>query len=120
MIIAVAGPYSADTEEQKQINIDELNKTAAKLLELGHIPLIGINAAVPVLKFANIKNEYKAIMNISLSVTSACEALLLLSESPGANKERDLILTQNKPVFRSINELINYSESNKEQDNFIF
>lgn len=47
MIIGVAGPYSADTAEERQINLDNMNKAAARLLELGHVPLIGINAAIP-------------------------------------------------------------------------
>ncbi len=50
MIIGVAGPYSADTAEQRQINLDNMNKAAARLLELGHVPIIGMNAAIPVLE----------------------------------------------------------------------
>jgi hypothetical protein len=33
MIIAVAGAYSADTEEERQRNLNALNETAALLLE---------------------------------------------------------------------------------------
>jgi hypothetical protein len=45
-------------------------------------------------------------MDISLAVINACDALLLLAESPGANKERDLILAKGLPVFKSIDEII--------------
>jgi len=107
MIIGIAGPYSAGTAEQKRINIDNLNRVAAKLLELGHIPLIGINAAIPVLEKANVSDEYKCIMDISLAVMSACDALLLLSESPGAIRERDFMLSKGKPVFTSVDEILN-------------
>ena len=107
MIIGIAGPYSAGTAEQKRINIDNLNRAAAKLLELGHIPLIGINAAIPVLEKANVSDKYKCIMDISLAVMGACDALLLLAESPGAIRERDLILSEGKPVFSSIDEILN-------------
>ncbi len=106
MIIGVAGPYSADTAEQRQINLDNMNKAAAKLLELGHVPLIGMNAAIPVLEHANVPDTYKCTMDISLAVINACDALLLLAESPGANKERDLILAKGLPVFKSIDEII--------------
>lgn len=106
MIIGVAGPYSADTPEQRQLNLDAMNQAAARLLELGHIPIIGMNAALPVLEKANVSDRYKGIMDISLAVISACDALLLLAESPGANKERDLILSKGRPVFRSIDEII--------------
>ena len=106
MIIGVAGPYSAPTAQQRQQNLDAMNEAAAKLLQLGHTPIIGMNAALPVLAKANISDVYKATMEISLAVISACDALLLLAESPGANKERDLILAQGKPVFTSINQII--------------
>ncbi|HEX8335041.1 MAG TPA: DUF4406 domain-containing protein, partial [Segetibacter sp.] len=88
MIIGVAGPYSAQTAEQRQMNLDAMNIAAAKLLELGHIPVIGMNAALPVIEKANVPDTYKSIMEISLAVISACDGLLLLAESPGANKER--------------------------------
>jgi Domain of unknown function (DUF4406) len=106
MIIGVAGPYSADTEEQQQLNLDAMNEAAAKLLELGHIPIIGMNAALPVLKKSNVANKYKCIMDISLAVIDNCEALLILAESPGANKERDLMISKGKPVFNSIDEIL--------------
>jgi hypothetical protein len=42
MIIAVAGKYSAETEAERQANFDAMNQAAARLLELGHTPLIGV------------------------------------------------------------------------------
>lgn len=105
MIIGVAGPYSADTEEQRQANLERLNKAAAMLLEKGHIPLIGINAALPVVDAANVADRYKAIMDISMAVIDKCEALLLIAESRGANMERDLVLSKGLPVYYSIDEV---------------
>jgi hypothetical protein len=99
MIIGVAGPYSADTEEKRRSNLVAMNNAAARLLEMGHIPLIGMNAALPVIERANVKDKYKATMEISLAVLNCCEAILLIGESPGANKERDLILSKNLPVY---------------------
>lgn len=109
MIIGVAGPYSADTEAQRQNNLDAMNEAAARLLELGHVPVIGMNAALPVLAKARVPDTYKCTMDISLAVISACEGLLLLAESPGANKERDLILAKGGPVFRSVEEVQEYA-----------
>jgi hypothetical protein len=111
MIIGVAGPYSADTTEQRQKNLDAMNNAAARLLEMGHTPIIGMNAALPVLEKADITDRYKSTMDISLAVMSACEALLLLAESPGANKERDLILSKGLPVFNSIEEIIHATKN---------
>lgn len=105
MIIGVAGPYSAPTQQQRDENLRAMNAAAAQLLAMGHIPLIGMNTALPVLQQAAIADPYKATMEISLAVINACEALLLIAESPGANKERDLVLAKGLPVYYSINEV---------------
>ncbi|PBQ31749.1 hypothetical protein CNR22_08190 [Sphingobacteriaceae bacterium] len=105
MIIGIAGPYSASTPEQRQKNLDVLNHYAAKLLAMGHIPLIGVNAALPILPFLKTQDTYTAIMTISLAMINSCEALLVIAESPGANKERDLILAKGLPVFYSLEEI---------------
>ncbi|MBL7930694.1 MAG: DUF4406 domain-containing protein [Bacteroidia bacterium] len=105
MIIGVAGPYSASTEEERKQNLNKLNTAAARLLEMGHIPLIGINAALPVTNLAKTVDAYKANMEISMAVISACEAILLLGESRGANMERDLIISKGLPVYYSLEEI---------------
>lgn len=102
MKVGIAGPYSAETAEQRKNNLDNLNKAAAHVLNLGHIPLIGINAALPVLEHYSGDNAYERVMDISLAVTDTCEALILIAESPGANRERDLILSKGLSVFTSI------------------
>lgn len=81
------------------------NEMAAKVYELGHTPVIGVNVALPVIRYLNTTDWYQPMMNISLSVLERCDALLLLAESPGANRERDLILALGKPVFLSLEEI---------------
>ncbi|MBN8569815.1 MAG: DUF4406 domain-containing protein [Ignavibacteria bacterium] len=105
MIIGVAGPYSAPTEEQRQKNLDAMNEAAARVLEKGHIPIIGMNAALPIVTIANIKDKYKATMEISLAVIDKCDAILMIGESPGANKERDLVKAKGLPVYHSVDEI---------------
>lgn len=105
MIIAIAGPYSAPTEEGRQANLNRLNEAAARVFEMGHIPLIGVNAALPVVEKANVADKYKAIMDISMTLVSACDALFLIAESPGANRERDFVLAKGLPVYYRVDEL---------------
>jgi hypothetical protein len=106
MLIAVAGPYSADTLEQRQRNLDLLNDAAAGVLKLGHIPVIGVNAALPVIeRLGPEANRYEAIMTISLALINKCDAILMIGDSPGANRERDLIESKGLPVYRNINEI---------------
>ncbi|MBL7811287.1 MAG: hypothetical protein JNL57_03600 [Bacteroidetes bacterium] len=104
MIICIAGPYSAETEEQRVKNLEVLNQAAAAVLSKGHTPVVGVNAALPVLEFYK-GDRYEAIMRISMAVTGVCDAVLLLAESPGANKERDRIVSAGKPVFFSLDEI---------------
>ncbi len=107
MVIGIAGPYSAPTEEQRKKNSDVLNSIAARVLEKGHVPLIGINAAIPVVEKATVADTYKAIMDISMAVIDRCEALLIIGESPGANREKEFILSKGLPVYYSLDEIPN-------------
>jgi hypothetical protein len=68
MLIAVAGPYSASTPDQRQANLD-------------------------------------AIMAISLGLVERCDAILMIGESPGANRERDLLAASGKPVYTGLDQV---------------
>lgn len=105
--IAVAGPYTASTAEQRQQNLDAMNEAAARLLEKGYIPIIGVNAALPVVEKAQITNKAEAIMAISMAVMEVCEGILLIGESPGANRERDLVQAKGYPVYYSLEDVPN-------------
>ncbi|MBX7221138.1 MAG: DUF4406 domain-containing protein [Blastocatellia bacterium] len=106
MLIAVAGPYSAPTAEVREKNLLAMNQAAAAVFERGHIPLIGVNAALPVVAcLPEETDRYEAIMAISLAVVGGCDALLLIGESPGANRERDLIRAKGLPVFTAIEQI---------------
>ncbi|OLE54243.1 MAG: hypothetical protein AUG51_09225 [Acidobacteria bacterium 13_1_20CM_3_53_8] len=106
MLIAVAGPYSADTSEQRQRNLDAMNEAAAAVMMRGHIPVIGVNAALPVVECLRAEaNRYEAIMAISLALVNKCEAILMIGESPGANRERDIIKGKGLPVYKDVSEI---------------
>lgn len=105
MLIAVAGPYSAPTAAERQANLDAMNRAAAEVMRRGHIPVIGVNAALPVVDALDPDDRYGALMAISLGVVGCCDALLLIGESPGANKERDLIASKGRPVYLSIDDI---------------
>ena len=103
MLIAVAGPYSADTPEQRQRNLDLMNEAAARVLRLGHIPVIGVNAALPVVEcLGPDANRYEAMMAISLALVDKCDAILVIGNSTGVDRERDLIKSKGLPVYRDV------------------
>ena len=106
MLIGIAGPYSADSPEQRQRNLNALNQAAVAVLRLGHIPVIGVNAALPVVAFLGAeRNSYEAIMAISLALMDKCDALLIIGESPGVNRERELVESKGLPVYHDLSEI---------------
>lgn len=105
MMIAVAGPYSAETEEERKSNLDAMNTAAAEIYMKGHIPVIGVNAALFITEKLEKNLRKKAMMEISLAVVEKCDALLLLKESPGANLERDLIISLGKKIYTGTEEI---------------
>ena len=106
MLIAVAGPYSADTLEQRQRNLDAMNEAAADVMNRGHIRVIGVNAALPVVEcLGPDANQYEAIMAISLALVDKCDAILIIGESAGVNRERDLIRSKGLAVYCDLSEI---------------
>ena len=96
--IVVAGPYSAPTPEGRAANLRRMNEAAAEVARLGHIPVIGVNAALPVLEAAGL-------MEISLALTARCDACLHIARSPGADREADLIRSRGLPVWTRIEDV---------------
>ena len=106
MLIAVAGPYSADTPEERQLNLDAMNEAAAGVMRRGHIPVIGVNAALPVVaRLGAEANRYEAMMAISLALVDQCDAILVIGESAGVNRERELVRAKGLPVYRALEEI---------------
>ena len=108
MIVGVAGPYSAPTADERQKNLDAMNKAAAEVYKKGHIPFIGINISVPVvnqMEFENEEDKYQAIMEMSLALIDQCDAMLVIRESRGVQMEKEHILSKGLPIYYSLSEL---------------
>lgn len=99
LMIMVAGPYSAPTPEGRAANLAAMNRAAAALAQRGHIPMIGVNAALPVLDAAGLPYTDKMMMEISLALAARCDAVLQIARSPGADREVDVIRGLGRPVF---------------------
>jgi Domain of unknown function (DUF4406) len=83
-----------------------MNEAAAAVLKLGHIPVIGVNAALAVAEcLGPDANQYDVIMEISLALVDKCDAILVIGESAGANRERDLVRSKGLPVYRDLSEI---------------
>jgi hypothetical protein len=105
MLIAVAGPYSAPTADERARNLGALHRAAAEVFRRGHVPVVGVDAALPVVAMLGDVDARETIMTISLALVGRCDAILVVGASPGADRERDLVAAQGKRVFRSLDEV---------------
>lgn len=102
LMIMIAGPYSAPTAEGRAANLAALNHAAAAVARKGHIPVIGVNAALPVLEAAALPPSDPLMMDISLALAARCDAVFQLAHSPGADREVETIRALGRPVYASI------------------
>ncbi len=107
MLIAVAGPYNAETDEQKAANLKTMNIAAAEVYRMGHIPVIGVNASLFVADELTDISRAKVISDISFAIIEKCDAILMIGSSPGADIECEIISAKGLPVYNSIDETPN-------------
>jgi hypothetical protein len=111
MLIAVAGPYSADTEEKRKLNLKAMNSAAARVYLKGHIPVIGINTSLFVADELDNSLRQEALNKISFAVVEKCDAILMIGSSPGADTERRIIEAKGLPVYYSIDEIPEHNKA---------
>ncbi len=108
MWIMVAGPYSsggadATTRAARQA---ALNRAALAVFRLGHVPILGVNMALPVIAAAEGDAYEEVMMPLSLALAERCDAILRLpGESAGADDEVARFAAAGKPVFSAIEEI---------------
>lgn len=103
MWIMVAGPYShgANSQSDRDNNLLALNLFALELLSRGHLPVIGVNMALPLISAAGPAVDAGAIMDeVSLALVDRCDAVLRVGgQSRGADAEVARFRLQGKPVY---------------------
>lgn len=110
MWIMVAGPYKAGarTEEAWAANLRKLNEAAVALRRLGHVPIIGVNMALPMIEAAGgTTDAYEELMApVSLALVERCDACLRIGgPSLGADAEVDLFEKAGRPVYRRVEDV---------------
>jgi hypothetical protein len=105
LVVMVAGPYSAPTAEGRAANLRRMNDAAAAVARRGHVPVIGVNAALPVLDAAGLAHTAPLMMEISLALAERCDACLQIGRSPGADREAEAIRSRGRPVFTTVDAL---------------
>jgi hypothetical protein len=105
LLIMVAGPYSAATAEERAANLQAMNAAAVEVRRRGHIPVIGVNAALPVLEAAGLPYTHPWMMDIALALAARCDALLQIGRSAGADREADVLRSLGRPVYANLRDL---------------
>jgi hypothetical protein len=105
LLIMIAGPYSAPTAEGRAANLAALNRAAMQVARKGHIPVIGVNAALPALEAAGLPPNDPLMMDISLALAARCGGVLQLARSPGADREVETIRSLGRPVYARIEDV---------------
>lgn len=105
--IMVAGPYGTRaTSEQRAENLKLMNAAALEVWKKGHVPVIGVNNALPIIEIAGDDHYETVMMPLSLALAERCDAVLRIGgTSGGADKEAALIRARGGRVFSSLDEV---------------
>lgn len=107
MKIYVAGPYTAATSEQVQQNVNNAIDAAIAVYEKGHFPYIPHLTHWIELRSQETKKglKWEDYIEMDHIWLQACDALLFLKESRGANLEREYAKKNGKKIFYSLEEI---------------
>ncbi|MBR0680741.1 DUF1937 family protein [Roseomonas eburnea] len=108
MWIMIAAPYSSGGADAavRAARLAEMNRAALAVFRLGHVPLIGVNMALPVIAAAEGDAFEEVMMPLSLALTERCDAILRIGgPSAGADAEVARFRAAGRPVFHAIEEI---------------
>ena len=105
MWIMIAAPYTSGGADAalRAARLAEMNHAALALLRLGHVPIIGVNMALPIIAAAEGDVFDEVMMPISLALAERCDAVLRLGgASQGADQEVARFTQAGKQVFHTL------------------
>lgn len=108
MWIMIAGPYRSGSSDPAvwAANLRRLNAAAFAVFEKGHVPIVGVNLALPVVEVAGPESYNQIMQPLSLRLTDRCDAVLRIDGvSHGADEEVETLRARGLPVFRSVGEV---------------
>ena len=108
MWIMVAGPYTSGAADEDGLaaNLAAMNRAAHAVWQRGHVPVIGVNMALPVIEASGQEHFDAVMMPLSLALAERCDAVLRIGgPSKGADQEVELIREKGGLVFTSVEEI---------------
>ena len=105
-IIFVTGPYSADTQEGVERNIQKAIAVGRAVFLKGYYALVPQLLVRPFYVVGDPGTfGYESLMQFTLAIVPRCDGLLLYEHSPGADREWQLAESLGKPVYFDVSEL---------------
>ena len=106
----MAGPYKAGATDAAgwAANLKKLNQAAVALHRAGHVPIIGVNMALPMIESAggSAAASRELMAPVSLALVDRCDACLRIGgPSTGADDEVKRFQAAGRPVYRALNEV---------------
>ncbi len=111
LLILIAGPYRSGTGGDPQLiaqNLARLEEVSGPIFRLGHVPMIGEWAALPILRTLDAVDagEGDVMYETAHRLLQHCDAVLRLpGESAGADKDVEIAKERGLPVYRSLEEI---------------
>lgn len=108
MWIMIAGPYRSGTKSQaeREQNLIELNRAAHAVFGKGHVPVVGVNCALPLIAVAGPESYDSIMMPLSLAMAERCDAVLRIGGfSSGADEEVERIRSKGGVAYYSVAEI---------------
>ena len=110
MWIMVGGPYGtgANSAAERAANLARMNEAALAVWRKGHVPIIGVNLALPIVAAAgsNATADAEIMMPLSLALAERCDAFLRIGgASVGADREMARFVAAGKQVFGSVDDI---------------
>jgi hypothetical protein len=110
MWIMIAGPYTAGAPdgEARARNLRDLNRVAVAVFRMGHVPIVGVNLALPLIEAAGADTFDEIMMPLALAAAERCDAVLRIGgPSKGADEEVERFTSKGKPVYRRLEDIPN-------------
>ena len=108
MWVMVAGPYrtGARSEEERAANLRRLNLAAYEVLRRGHVPIVGVNLALPIIEAAGPESYEDVMTPLSLAVADRCDAVLRVGgPSAGADEEVERVRARGGAAYERTDDL---------------
>jgi hypothetical protein len=108
LLVMISGPYTsgARSSSERRENRLALNRAAYEVFRRGHVPLVGVNAALPIVEAIGDERFEEIMMPICLALADRCDAVLRVGgPSQGADEEVERVRAAGGHVYRSVDDL---------------